>query len=247
MASLSYLQPYIEEIHTKAEQLDVLTPVVDALRDILHSTYLSSHCIIRIECTSLALNQPTSSHRAIRPSEMINALAHHSKGRQNALFSSREHQDAQELFQLVSEAIKSESSAVYVEGLRDRGLGGLAPLRPGESSSSGSASAQGVGKESELSRGVFDGLTANRRSCLECGYTEAVMHFPFDSWQLSVPRQVRSPFVALETIQSLLNCINLFRRCVLSFESLFSLALRAIACLPFGGLFGRLYAARSPH
>lgn len=140
------------------------------------------------------LNTPASSRRSIRPLEIIDALAQHSKGKHNALFSSREHQDAQELFQLLSEAIKTEANTVHKEGLRDRGLGGLAPLRPGASSgaSSSSVSAQATTKDSEISRGVFDGLTANRRSCMECGYTEAVMHFAFDNWQLSVPRQVRS-------------------------------------------------------
>ena len=149
---------------------------------------------------SLVLNTPTPSHHSIRPLEMINALAHHSKGKHNALFSSREHQDAQELFQLISEAIKSEALAVHKEGLRDRGLGGLAPPRPGGSASSGSTAGA---KDPDIYKGVFDGLTANRRSCMECGYTEAVMHFAFDNWQLSVPRLVRpldsavSPFVRL--------------------------------------------------
>lgn len=41
-----------------------------------------------------------------------------------------------------------------------------------------------------LKNKVFDGLTANRRSCVVCGYTEAVMHFAFDNWQLVVPRLV---------------------------------------------------------
>lgn len=40
MASLTYLQPYIDEIHSKAEAFDVPTPVIDALRDILHSTFI---------------------------------------------------------------------------------------------------------------------------------------------------------------------------------------------------------------
>jgi ubiquitin carboxyl-terminal hydrolase 1 len=40
----------------------------------------------------------------------------------------------------------------------------------------------------DIGKSVFDGLTANRRSCVECGYTEAVMHFAFDNWQLAVPR-----------------------------------------------------------
>jgi ubiquitin carboxyl-terminal hydrolase 1 len=40
----------------------------------------------------------------------------------------------------------------------------------------------------EPGKGVFEGLTANRRSCVMCGYTEAVMHFAFDNLQLAVPR-----------------------------------------------------------
>lgn len=41
-----------------------------------------------------------------------------------------------------------------------------------------------------IGKSVFDGLTANRRSCKDCGYTEAVMHFGFDNWQLALPRSV---------------------------------------------------------
>src|ERR1700722_14283127 len=36
IASLCYLQPHIEATHAKAEALDVPTPVIDALRDLLH-------------------------------------------------------------------------------------------------------------------------------------------------------------------------------------------------------------------
>lgn len=109
---------------------------------------------------------------------MINALSQPGPDKRTKLFSSREHQDAQELFQLVSECVKNESIAVDKEGQRDRGLGSLA---------------NGLIKEnSEVSAGVFDGLTANRRSCVECGYTEAVMHFSFDNWQLSIPTMTAS-------------------------------------------------------
>ncbi|CAL1700068.1 unnamed protein product [Somion occarium] len=157
MASLSYLLPYIEEIHSQAEALDVPTPVIDALRDIIHT-----------------LDRPQRSPYAIRPIEMIDALARHSQGKHNSLFSSREHQDAQELFQLISECIKTEAAAVDKESYRDRGLGGLSHGSPQTNR--------------DLGKSVFDGLTANRRSCRECGYTEAVMHFAFDNWQLTVPR-----------------------------------------------------------
>lgn len=37
LASLSYLQPYVDQVHEKAEALDVPTPVIDALQDLLHS------------------------------------------------------------------------------------------------------------------------------------------------------------------------------------------------------------------
>lgn len=117
---------------------------------------------------------------------MIAALSQPEPGRRSPLFSSREHQDAQELFQLVSEYIKKEATDVDREGARDLGLGALASLSP-----SPSLSATPLTTSVDVSKGVFDGLTANRRSCCECSYTEAVMHFPFDNWQLTVPRVVR--------------------------------------------------------
>ncbi|KAI9508141.1 hypothetical protein F5148DRAFT_980283 [Russula earlei] len=160
LASLSYLRPHIDGIYFKAEAVDVPTPVVDALRDLLHE-----------------LNNPSSHYRSIRPVNMIAALSHPEPGRRSPLFLSREHQDAQELFQLVSEYIKKEATTVDREGARDLGFGSLGSL------SSSIAPSTGL----DVSKGVFDGLTANRRSCCECGYTEAVMHFLFDNWQLTVP------------------------------------------------------------
>jgi len=127
------------------------------------------------------LNSPSHHHRSIRPVDLIKVLSQPEPGRRSPLFASREHQDAQELFQLVSECAKKEATAVDREGARDLGFGALASL------SSASTTATNV----DVSKGVFDGLTANRRSCCECGYTEAVMHFPFDNWQLNVPRVVR--------------------------------------------------------
>jgi ubiquitin carboxyl-terminal hydrolase 1 len=121
-----------------------------------------------------ALNNPTPAPTSIRPTALISALSNHSPKKHTVtLFSSREHQDAQELFQLLSECIKAEAVAVDREGLRDRGLGALAPADESW--------------RSEIGKSPFDGLTANRRSCVECGYTEAVMHFAFDNWQLAVP------------------------------------------------------------
>ncbi|KAK0230219.1 hypothetical protein IW262DRAFT_385611 [Armillaria fumosa] len=160
LSSLSYLQPQIDAVHSKAETLDVPTPVIDALQDLFHR-----------------LNTQTSAPSSIRPVDLISVLSSPSSARFNSLFNSREHQDAQELFQLVSECIKNETINVDREGLRDHGLNALS---------------QEAGINPEIGKSVFDGLTANRRSCVICGYTEAVMHFAFDNWQLAVPRMAMS-------------------------------------------------------
>ena len=143
----------------------------------------------------LDLNTPKSSYHALRPHNIIHALSSPpphdpSSGTSrprtySTLFYSREHQDAQELFQLVSEYIKNEMSAVEREGFRDRGIAGVLDLeRPKPTDG------QDNSKEAKKAaiKSVFDGLTANRRSCVMCGYTEAVMHFGFDNWQLALPR-----------------------------------------------------------
>ncbi|KAF8806179.1 cysteine proteinase [Phlegmacium glaucopus] len=193
LASLTYLQPQIDAIHAKAEHLDVPTPVIDALHELFND-----------------LNTPKSSYHSLRPHAIINALSsptpppaassassnYHRPITSTTLFNSREHQDAQELFQLVSECIKNEMGAVEKEGLRDRGIAAVLDFGHRES---GSASKRMNEKSSfpETSnslttKSVFDGLTANRRSCVTCGYTEAVMHFGFDNWQLAMPRLATS-------------------------------------------------------
>lgn len=41
MASLSYLQPYLDTVYAKAESVDVPTPVLDALVAQFHGIYAS--------------------------------------------------------------------------------------------------------------------------------------------------------------------------------------------------------------
>ena len=181
MASLSYLQPYLDTIYAKAESVDVPTPVLDALVAQFHGmlyTYPISACRKKAD-SCLALNQPSSRHTSLRPTEIIHALSTPVPGfRRGTLFASREHQDAQELFQLITETLKEEALAVDKEANKDRGLSGLGPHRQ--------VYLQRPAREP--GKGVFEGLTANRRSCVMCGYTEAVMHFSFDNLQLTVPR-----------------------------------------------------------
>ncbi|KAF9480182.1 cysteine proteinase [Pholiota conissans] len=192
MASLSYLQPHIDAVHAKAEALDVPTPVIDALQELFTK-----------------LNTPKSSYNSLRPHDIISVLSQpqppppgfkgtYHPSTASSLFTSREHQDAQELFQLVSECIKNETMAVDWEAQKDRGIAGvldLASFRADEKRND--AADESIASSSSLTRGlsnksVFDGLTANRRSCVVCGYTEAVMHFGFDNWQLALPRLATS-------------------------------------------------------
>jgi ubiquitin carboxyl-terminal hydrolase 1 len=126
---------------------------------------------------SADLNTPRSQKLALRPHGIVDALAAaEARHRRNAMMHSRQHQDAQELFQLLAEQLKAEAGAVRREARRDRGFA-LPPSVYGDLAA----------EDAQLRRSVFDGLTANRRACVRCGYTEAVMHFGFDSWTLALP------------------------------------------------------------
>lgn len=131
------------------------------------------------------LNTPHRRPSSFKPSEVIKALSSSDSGKRSALFSSREHQDAQELFQLLTSVVRDEAANVLQERMRERGLGGLAVDSSKDS-------------DSEIqNRSVFDGLMAQRRSCVECGYTEAVRHFAFDNISLTVPPNVSTLIIGI--------------------------------------------------
>lgn len=181
LASLAYLQSQVESIHQKAERWDVPTPVIDSLRSILNGAP-----VLHVpeeggtdKAMATDLNTPRPRRSAIRPASIVQALSIPDPTgvrSRTRLFSSREHQDAQELFQLISSSIQDEANEVDSESQKDLGLASVD--RPDQVS------------RKEASKNVFEGWTANRRSCVQCGYTEAVMHFPFDNLNLAVPRVV---------------------------------------------------------
>ncbi|KAI9277889.1 hypothetical protein BY458DRAFT_504349 [Sporodiniella umbellata] len=72
----------------------------------------------------------------------------------------REQQDAQELFQIISTALDNENDLAK----KQRPLG-------------------------EVLENPFTGQLANRLSCMQCGYTEAIRQFPFNNVQLTLPNQ----------------------------------------------------------
>ena len=88
------------------------------------SFHLSLYTHLPASNERIALNTPKSARSALRPVPIINALSQPIPGSSSGRtkwFASREHQDAQELFQLLSECIKSEAQAVDAEAQRDRG------------------------------------------------------------------------------------------------------------------------------
>ncbi|KAJ6470745.1 hypothetical protein C8R47DRAFT_1023391, partial [Mycena vitilis] len=219
LASLSSLPPYLLAIRTRAEALDVPTPVVDALLDLLAALNspassgqpLRAIALVEALCTpppdlsifpssdSLALSplprsgasaaSPAASALsafwdAASPSASSSAQSNNNSLKAAALLASHEHQDAQELFQLISECVREESARVGREGARDRGFGGALGLTGtgvnGKVATPGGSAGEGVGVS------PFDGLTATRRACVRCGYTAAIRHFAFDSVQLAL-------------------------------------------------------------
>jgi hypothetical protein len=62
MASLSYLQPHIDSIHRKAEALDVATPVVDVLQDLLSCQSFTLLTGYRLNSVQLSIFLPPIPH-----------------------------------------------------------------------------------------------------------------------------------------------------------------------------------------
>ncbi|KAJ7098530.1 hypothetical protein B0H15DRAFT_1018848 [Mycena belliarum] len=198
LASLSHLPAHLRALRARAEALDVPTPVTDALLDLLAAlnTPAASPSPLRATALVEALCAPPPDMDFSSPST---ALAFWASGggsgsgsgtapRAQALLASHEHQDAQELFQLVSEAVRDEGARVRREGALVRGF--ALPLAyphsalrdEGEDADADATADAGLG----LAAGPFDGLTATRRACVRCGYTAAIRHFSFDSVQLAL-------------------------------------------------------------
>ncbi|KAG1465539.1 hypothetical protein G6F46_005411 [Rhizopus delemar] len=99
------------------------------------------------------------SNATFKPSELVSILS-------NCLIN-KEQQDAQELFQIISTTLDNENQFAR----RQQGLSSLLSNA----------------STSKLPESPFTGLLANRLSCMQCGYTEAIRHFSFNNVQLTLP------------------------------------------------------------
>ena len=158
------------------------TPVTDALSDVLAE-----------------LNTPHSSQpRPIRPHNLLAALAELDQIRR--LLSTREQQDAHELFVILAEAISNESLKVAKEVVRLRGIAEVLSLQgycvekgavdPGSPTRSLGAIKQTTKKVKGLAQ-PWEGLTARRRVCRRCGYHSEVRMETLGGMELPLPLSVR--------------------------------------------------------
>jgi ubiquitin carboxyl-terminal hydrolase 1 len=114
------------------------------------------------------------------------------------LLSTREHQDAHELFLLLASAISDELAKLSNERQRDLGFAGPLAVTAMDglkglvvtSSNSMYLPTSKKGKEKERIMSPWEGLSANRRSCLKCGWCEAIRYETMGALDVAVPMNV---------------------------------------------------------
>lgn len=167
MSSLPHLHSYLEHVSHLATGVPL--PVTRSLLK-----------------TIRVLTKPIYRRSSFRPTEIVTALS------SNRRIISREQQDAQEFFQLVSSAMDTEGQFIAKTELLGGGLKDLLFHRSTNVTSGviGPERATLTTKHDHALENPFTGLLANRLSCMKCGYTSAIRHFSFNNIQLSVPNKV---------------------------------------------------------
>jgi ubiquitin carboxyl-terminal hydrolase 1 len=173
MSSLPHLHTYLDHVSTISNGVPL--PVTRSLLKTIRT-----------------LTKPLYRRSSFRPVDIVTALS------SNRRIISREQQDAQEFFQLVSSAMDTEGQKIVKTELLGGGLRDLLS----QSSIKGVIRPEWVthtkGTEKEMMNdhleNPFTGLLDNRIYCMQCGYTGAIRHFTFNNIQLSVPNKVNIIF-----------------------------------------------------
>ncbi|WVR07047.1 hypothetical protein IAU60_004086 [Kwoniella sp. DSM 27419] len=178
-ASITSLVKHLETLVELAVEADVPTPVTDALLDVIQE-----------------LNTPHSrAPPALRPHELLHALQTLPAIRR--LLSTREQQDAHELFIVLAEAVSNEAVKVAAEISMIRGLGDVLSLQGYTSGKNvpsgvaGHADTAGAKKRDKI-RAIaqpWEGLFARRRMCQTCGWSENIRLDTLGGMELPIPLQ----------------------------------------------------------
>lgn len=149
---------------------------------------------------SAELNTPSASFRpqALRPYSLVEALSTLPSVRR--LLQTREHQDAHELFLLLTNAISDELGKLDLERRKDKGLAVAMQFRNlGLVQSNGVENGQPNGHKhvgrwsvNEKNRilSPWEGLSANRRICLICGWCEGIRYETMGAIDVTLPSSV---------------------------------------------------------
>ncbi|GHJ88671.1 hypothetical protein NliqN6_5073 [Naganishia liquefaciens] len=188
-ASLTYLQNHLDSVIALAEDVDLNTPVTDAL-----------------SLTLEQLNTPTTSFRpqALRPYSLVEALSTLPSVRR--LLQTREHQDAHELFLLLTNAISDELGKLDLERRKDRGLAEAMQLRKMRLAQQDDLNAKDSNGQTHVGRwsgneknrilSPWEGLSANRRICLKCGWCEGIRYETMGAIDVTLPSSGAIPLEA---------------------------------------------------
>ncbi|WFC99280.1 ubiquitinyl hydrolase 1 [Malassezia yamatoensis] len=177
LASIKALAHFLDALTDMAERYDAHTPVTDVLREMF-----------------IVLNTPQKRRGALAPKQLVQVLSGVSQSQgMRSLISAHQQQDAQELALLIIQSLDQElgsvqhQRAVQLEN-QSRGLrGATAPstLVLGHLRTS-------LGHDGDDVVNPFSGLSAQRTSCIICGYMEAIRYFSFSDLSLAVPMGVRA-------------------------------------------------------
>jgi len=119
------------------------------------------------------------------------------------LLSTREQQDAHELFVVLAEAVSDEALKVAVEVVKLRGIAEVLSLQAYcYNKAEGLVKKDVVGKEKRIKmKGLaqpWEGLMARRRVCRKCGWSEAVRIDTLGGMELPLPQAVSRSYFDVE-------------------------------------------------
>ncbi|TIA90536.1 hypothetical protein E3P99_01492 [Wallemia hederae] len=181
LASLTALETFLEALLADSDSAGVYLPLSEALWD-----------------TVQTLNAPSSSRAVHTNTAVIDAFTlaladsskHMSPARRALSLIRSGQQDAQEMFQCMSQLLAHEEAVVRAAQTREGGLVVHEALK------------QPTGTHFPMA-----GLAASRLADLRCGYVEAIRGVPFDALSLNLPMQAAcaledllAEYTALETI-----------------------------------------------
>lgn len=174
LASVSPFTEHLANLRQSAEQLDVPTPIVDALLELI-----------------TALNSPAVRRSAIRPSALTDALSIATQSSSiRSLMTAHQQQDAHELLVLLLESLSRERTAVLTEEhlVENEAQGsGLASIL----AKSIKPASRYFSKARRKHCNPFEALVAQRTACLRCGYYDVVRNFVQEEVSVNVPLQRR--------------------------------------------------------